>query len=136
MGRYQFIGPTFAEVAPLTGLPDNTVFNAKTQDLFAITRLIQRASWGNLQSGLKSEWIGLQYLNSEQYQRLVTAARGAIQENMIDDLQVDKDQLALDMEQDDLILKLLKSSKNKMLLINKEKPKLTRQLRLKTKAVR
>ena len=81
MGRYQFIGPTFAEVAPLTGLPDDAVFNAKTQDLFAITRLIQRASWGNLQSGLASEWIGLQYLNSAQYQKLVKAAYGAIEEN-------------------------------------------------------
>ena len=81
MGRYQFIGSTFAEVAPLTGLPDDAVFNAKTQDLFAITRLIQRASWGSLQSGLASEWIGLQYLNSAQYQRLVQAAYGAIEEN-------------------------------------------------------
>jgi len=81
MGRYQFIGSTFREVAPLTGLPDSAVFNAKTQDLFAITRLIQRASWGSLQSGLASEWIGLQYLNSAQYQRLVEAAYGAIEEN-------------------------------------------------------
>ena len=80
MGRYQFIGSTFAEVAPLTGLPDSTVFGPKVQDLFAITRLIQRASWGSLQSGLKSEWIGLQYLNGPQYQKLVEAARGAIQE--------------------------------------------------------
>ena len=81
MGRYQFIGSTFREVAPLTGLPDSAVFNAKTQDLFAITRLIQRASWGSLQSGLASEWIGLQYLNSAQYQKLVEAAYGAIEEN-------------------------------------------------------
>jgi hypothetical protein len=81
MGRYQFIASTFREVAPLTGLPDDAVFNAKTQDLFAITRLIQRASWGSLQSGLASEWIGLQYLNSAQYQRLVQAAYGAIEEN-------------------------------------------------------
>ena len=80
MGRYQFIASTFAEVAPLTGLPDSTVFGPKVQDLFAITRLIQRASWGNLESGLKSEWIGLQYLNGPQYRRLVEAARGAIQE--------------------------------------------------------
>jgi len=81
MGRYQFIGSTFLETAGRTGLPDDAVFDAKTQDLFAITRLIQRASWGNLQSGLKSEWIGLNYMSSSKYQQLVESARTIVQEN-------------------------------------------------------
>ena len=80
-GRYQFIAPTFAEVAPMTGLPDSQVFDAKTQDLFAITRLIQRASWGSLKKGLKSEWIGLNYLRGPEYQRLVQAAYGIVDNN-------------------------------------------------------
>ena len=81
MGRYQFIASTFAETARRTGLPDDTVFDAKTQDTFALTRLIQRASWGNLQTGLKSEWIGLNYLGSANYQRLVQAANNYVREN-------------------------------------------------------
>lgn len=81
MGRYQFIASTFAEVAPLTGLPDSQVFDAKTQDLFAITRLIQRASWGNLRTGLRSEWIGLNYIKGPTYERVLQAARAIVAEN-------------------------------------------------------
>ena len=81
-GRYQFIGTTFAEVAPLTGLPDSQVFDAKTQDLFAITRLVQRASWSaDLRTGLRSEWIGLNYLKGPTYERVLQAARAIVAEN-------------------------------------------------------
>jgi len=73
-GRYQFIRPTFAEVADRLGLPEDTKFDAKTQDMFALERVRQRAEWGSLSSGLRSEWIGLQYMNPEKYNRLVQAA--------------------------------------------------------------
>ena len=81
MGRYQFIGSTFAEVANMTGLPDTQKFDAKTQDLFAITRLIQRSSWGNLRTGLRSEWIGLNYLKGPTYQLVLQAAKNIVAEN-------------------------------------------------------
>ena len=80
-GRYQFVTPTFKEVAALIGIPDDTVFSADVQDLFAITRLVQRASWGSLKKGLKSEWIGTQYLKSKEYQRLLQAAQGIVANN-------------------------------------------------------
>ena len=61
-GRYQFIPGTFREVLNATGLPDNTVFDKKTQDLFFITRLRQRARMSqaagiSLEEGLRMEWL-------------------------------------------------------------------------------
>ena len=75
-GRYQFIPGTFREVAAATGLPDNTVFDKKTQDAFFLTRLRQRANFGMpLEVGLRQEWIGLQNLKEPEYRRVVEAAR-------------------------------------------------------------
>jgi len=73
-GRYQFIRPTFAEVANRLGLPEDTKFDAKTQDMFALERVRQRAEWGSLKGGLRNEWIGLQYMSPEKYNRLVQSA--------------------------------------------------------------
>lgn len=73
-GRYQFIRPTFAEVANRLGLSEDTVFDAKTQDMFALERVRQRAEWGALSGGLRNEWIGLQHMPPERYNRLVEAA--------------------------------------------------------------
>ena len=78
-GRYQFVAGTFREVAPLTGLPDSTVFGPKVQDLFAITRLIQRASWGNLQTGLGKEWIGVQNMPEAEFNQVLGAARRIVE---------------------------------------------------------
>ena len=68
VGRYQFIAPTFSEVFSLLhrqGLIDeNTKFDAKTQDLFAMTRARQRIGWPgqNTAQGLINEWRGLKFL--------------------------------------------------------------------------
>ena len=75
-GRYQFIPGTFREVAAAAGLPDNTVFDKKTQDAFFLIRLRQRANFGMpLEVGLRQEWIGLQNLKEPEYRRVVEAAR-------------------------------------------------------------
>ena len=76
VGRYQFIGPTFRETFINTGLSEDTVFDAATQDLFAMTRARQRISWPgqNSRAGLVSEWRGLKYLfqrNPEAAQRML-----------------------------------------------------------------
>jgi len=68
VGRYQFIASTFSEVFGLLhrqGLIDeNTKFDAKTQDLFAMTRARQRIGWPgqNTAQGLINEWRGLKSL--------------------------------------------------------------------------
>lgn len=76
VGRYQFIGSTFRETFRNTGLSEDTVFDAATQDLFAMTRARQRISWPgqNSRAGLVSEWRGLKYLfqqNPEAAQRML-----------------------------------------------------------------
>lgn len=77
VGRYQFIGTTFAEVQRLTGLPDDAVFDDRTQDLFALTRAVQRVTVmnGGTQTGLINEWRGLKFLKDEELVRMVQIAK-------------------------------------------------------------
>ena len=78
VGRYQFIGSTFAEVQRLTGLSDDTVFDEKTQDLFALTRAVQRVTDmnGGNRAGLINEWRGLRSLSNDEIVRMVQIAKG------------------------------------------------------------
>lgn len=78
VGRYQFIGKTFAEVQRLTGLSDDTVFDGKTQDLFALTRAVQRVTEmnGGNRTGLINEWRGLRFLSDAELVRMVQIAKG------------------------------------------------------------
>ena len=78
VGRYQFIGPTFAEVQRLTGLPDDAVFDERTQDIFALTRAVQRVTEmnGGNRIGLINEWRALRFLSDEELVRMVQIAKG------------------------------------------------------------
>ena len=85
-GRYQFIPMTFNEVARELNLPDDTVFDAKVQDAFFLTRLKQRARMSaaagmSLEEGLRLEWIGLQNLSEKEYRRVVNVARSVLSNN-------------------------------------------------------
>jgi hypothetical protein len=75
VGRYQIIGSTMRTLVSRLGLPPDTLFNAATQDRLALELVKMRAEAGNLTSGLRSEWIGLQYMNPERYQTLVEKAQ-------------------------------------------------------------
>ena len=76
-GRYQFIPGTLKEVYArlenkgLVG-PD-TVFDAATQDLFALERARQRIGWPgqNTVQGLINEWRGLKYQDPETLSRML-----------------------------------------------------------------
>ena len=80
-GRYQFIPGTFKEVygrlvsKGLVG-PD-TVFDANTQDLFAMERARQRIGWPGQNSvqGLINEWRGLKFMDPNKVRQMLEFIR-------------------------------------------------------------
>ena len=75
VGRYQFIGPTFKEVAEGLGLPKNTVFDQRVQDAMALYRLRWRINLQNSTTGLINEWAGLKRLSRAQLEQLLQDAQ-------------------------------------------------------------
>ena len=61
-GRYQFVHNTLKETVEDAGLTGNEIFNAETQDLLAVTRARWRLKHDRGMSGLRREWIGLNYV--------------------------------------------------------------------------
>jgi len=80
-GRYQFIPGTLREVFNILnaqGLVDETtIFDAETQDRFAIARAKQRISWPgqNSVSGLINEWRGLKFEDPAKVLRMLEIIR-------------------------------------------------------------
>ena len=70
-GGTQFIPSTFIETQRRLGLPDDTIFDYKTQAEFFYERGKQRVSWGGGTQGLINEWRGLKYASEEERQRLL-----------------------------------------------------------------
>lgn len=61
-GRYQFIPSTLKETMKEAGLTGNEMFDAATQDQLAIARARWRLRSGKGMTGLRQEWIGLNYV--------------------------------------------------------------------------
>ena len=78
VGRYQIIGSTMRTLVSRLGLPPDTLFDAATQDRMALELVKMRAEAGNLTSGLRSEWIGLQNMRPERYAELVARAENVV----------------------------------------------------------
>ncbi len=80
-GRYQFIPGTLRETfnrLKAQGVVDeNTIFDAPTQDRFAIERAKQRISWPGQNSvrGLINEWRGLKFEDPLKLQRMLEIIR-------------------------------------------------------------
>lgn len=75
MGRYQFVGSTLNEVANEMGLPDDTVFNAETQDAMFEYYLKKRISRGTTidekVAQLRQAWEGFRNVNRDTLANLV-----------------------------------------------------------------
>jgi hypothetical protein len=78
VGRYQIVGDTMISLVKRLGLPRDTLFDEATQDRLALELVKRRAEAGNLTSGLRSEWIGLQYMNPQRYATLVEKAQRVV----------------------------------------------------------
>jgi len=78
VGRYQIIGSTMRTLVNRLGLPPDTLFDEATQDRLALELVKMRAEAGNLTSGLRSEWIGLQYMDQNRYATLVEKAQRVV----------------------------------------------------------
>ena len=80
-GRYQFVPGTLRETfnrLKAQGVVDeNTIFDAQTQDRFAIERAKQRISWPGQNSvqGLINEWRGLKFEDPVKLQRMLNIIR-------------------------------------------------------------
>jgi hypothetical protein len=80
-GRYQFIPDTLRETfnrLKAQGVVDETtIFDAQTQDRFAIERAKQRISWPGQNSvqGLINEWRGLKFEDPVKLQRMLNIIR-------------------------------------------------------------
>ena len=70
-GGTQFIPATFLETQRRLGLPDDTIFDYKTQAEFFYERGKQRVSWGGGTQGLINEWRGLKFASEDERQRLL-----------------------------------------------------------------
>lgn len=70
MGRYQFVGTTMASVARQMGLPDDTVFDERTQDAMFLFHAKQTARNSSSMEGkiasLRGQWEGLKSVPSSQ----------------------------------------------------------------------
>lgn len=75
VGRYQFTGGTLAGLVKRLKIDPNTKFSPALQDMLALHKIRERVQQGNLYSGLRSEWIGLQNVDEEKYARMVQAAK-------------------------------------------------------------
>tara|TARA_R100001443_G_C3359466_1_gene178742 strand:+ start:813 stop:3344 length:2532 start_codon:yes stop_codon:yes gene_type:complete len=80
-GRYQFVPGTLRETfnrLKVQGVVDETtIFDAQTQDRFAIERAKQRISWPgeNSVQGLINEWRGLKFEDPVKLQRMLNIIR-------------------------------------------------------------
>lgn len=75
MGRYQFVGSTMEKVAAEMGLPDNTVFDQKTQDAMFEYYLKKRISMGSTMpekiAQVRQAWEGFKNVPSMELARLI-----------------------------------------------------------------
>lgn len=78
VGRYQFTPGPFKEVFDYGGFSTSDVFDAETQDKFAILRGRQRISWHgqNNQAGIINEWRGLKFASQAQRVRILRYLNG------------------------------------------------------------
>ena len=69
-GAYQIIPGTMRGIFPSTGLSKDDLFDKAAQDKLALALYRRRVTWlgtnkYNLMSGLRNEWIGLQYVEDD-----------------------------------------------------------------------
>lgn len=69
-GAYQIIPGTMRGIFPSTGLSKDDLFDKAAQDKLALALYRRRVTWHgtnkyNLMSGLRNEWIGLQYVEDD-----------------------------------------------------------------------
>lgn len=75
VGRYQFTPVPFREVVQGLGLPKNTVFDNRIQDIIALYRLRWRINRNNSTTGLINEWAGLSKLRRSELQDILEDAQ-------------------------------------------------------------
>jgi len=77
MGRYQFVGKTLAATAKAMGLPDNTVFDERTQDaMFAFKarqRLQGKTSPEGKRAALRAEWEGFKHASDAELDNAIAS---------------------------------------------------------------
>lgn len=69
MGRFQFVGTTMKQVQKEMGLPDDTVFDEKTQNdmfLYLAQKVMKGKSAAGKRAALRSTWEGLKYATDSE----------------------------------------------------------------------
>jgi len=75
MGKYQIVGTTLRNAAKQMGLPDDTVFNKKTQDdifLFLARDAVSRGgSQASKRTNLRKVWEGFKYVDNPTLDKVI-----------------------------------------------------------------
>jgi len=75
MGKYQIVGTTLRNAAKQMGLPDDTVFNKKTQDnifLFLAQDAVSRGkTTQQKRANLRAVWEGFKYVDDKTMDRII-----------------------------------------------------------------